>query len=270
MISWRWVGLAVAGLVLAGCHYDLDSVQLRAGDSAPPPDSQRVDGKPLPPDSLPPDTLPPPGDGCAVGTPNHCAKCDHRCAGPDNAGTLRVCAGGKCSIQCRGAYYDVNGKTTDGCEVLDKLALHSVASTAKHLGFVTDCAKDQSLQVVIPSDVRHHVLAPHTRPAGTPKWFKLNITDKTTCVLDARVQVNLKGMSSLTYYRVETHFKCKSGKYLGTTIKTFKGGTAQWIITKTDCPNTTNDSGELFFRINQQTGTTYHHTKAPLVLVVSP
>jgi len=265
--------MIAALLAGVGCHYDMDSVPFMGADKGKPVDKGAPDDgpvgdlwsstdKPMVPD------LPIGDHGCALGTADHCSKCGDKCPGPDDISTLRACTGGQCTIKCKGYYYDVNGSVGDGCEFFDKLGKHADQATAKDLGSVTDCDSEKKANSgAIPSDSRSHVQTPFIRLHGTPKWFKIYIKD-TSCMMNALVKVDLKGLPASSTYKMEAHHVCASNsQVLKTSSKTGKGGTAISVYPALGC-STPDDSGTLFVRIRKLTGVA--HSTQPFVLSIRP
>ena len=264
---------AASALLLAGCSSDSgddktfpdfavsDAVQqdLFQPADGPSPGDGPLDGQP-PGDGQPADGAGP-DKGCTVGTADHCTKCGDKCPGPEDSATTRVCVNAKCDIQCKGDYYDVNGAAVDGCEHLDALALNGTESAAKDLGAVTDCDKDKTSSGAIPSDERLHITAPVSRPNGTPRWFKLAITDKAFCAVNAKVVVDLSALPAKADYKVEAKYVCKNKTTLKSTIKSSAGGKSVTLSPSVKCTTMGDDSGTLYLEIKKTSGSTTHSDK---------
>ena len=235
-------------------------------DSAPPLDGMPADQQT--PDGAPPDAGP--ADGCVTGSPDHCATCGDKCPGPDNTGTRRVCNAGTCDIQCKDAWYDTNGQVADGCETYDGLDAYATEAAAKDLGSFSDCDNAQALTVALPSDGRYHVDSPHDRTLGTPKWFKLQITDKSFCLVDAKITASFKNLPAAGTYRVTGQYTCKtSGKKLPQQTKTDKGTATVTVKPSTSCTTMGDDSGTLLVQVSKQSGAAAHTSKQ-LALSIEP
>jgi hypothetical protein len=110
----------------------------------------------------------PPVDSGTVGGP---CKTASDCPGAGKPNSSVACTSGKCTFECNGENYDVNGDPTDGCEVPD--ICPSVGGTAKcpvdnHTSALatavgsfscTDPDSAQNLDGLVPSDARDHAPA---------------------------------------------------------------------------------------------------------------
>jgi hypothetical protein len=126
------------------------------------------------------------GDGsstCTLGTPDHCGTCGTVCPpGMDSAGTQRTCSNMLCDFICKGEYYDVDGKTANGCEAQD-LPLQDSSITAVNVNlpnaFNTDLGvtgNPANIVSQVYGDSRTHDAAPTSRLTGREDWYKLMVT----------------------------------------------------------------------------------------------
>jgi len=220
-----------------------------SGDGPPPDDTGVTDG-------------PPAEQACTTGTADNCAFCGDKCPGPDDSATKRACESGACTIHCKGDYYDVNGKASDGCEILDLFAAHTTEATAKDLGSATDCDSVKKTAATLLSDSRYHVMTPNSRKLGQFYWFKLAITDKTLCALSASTKVDFAAMPSGAKYGARAHWVCKKdSKVLSSTFKSAHGGKSVTLSPKTDCAGT-DDGGTLLIRMSKVQGASSHTNKS--------
>jgi len=208
--------------------------------------------------------------GCALGTPNNCGKCGNKCPGPDDKATRRVClAGGKCGINCKGDYYDVNGKVSDGCEILDTFAGFNSQGNAKHLANMDDCdSVAMSTVLSLPSDNRTHDKAPAKRELSAPKWFKVFVTDRLGCAMDFTITLDVYSLPMGANYEIKPLFVCKKG---GTVQLAAKTGPGASVITATPSPacSSSDDSGTMYVKVSKKGGTSVHSNK-PMKLSIKP
>ncbi len=104
----------------------------------------------------------------------------------DTDGTERTCslptAFGVCDFQCKGEFYDVDGKTTNGCEAED-LPIQDTTLTAVAVAlpnaFNTDLGvtgNPSNIVSQVYGDNRVHTAAPTARPNGREDWYQLTVT----------------------------------------------------------------------------------------------
>jgi hypothetical protein len=194
------------------------------------------------------------GGSCALGTPDNCGSCGKVCPGKESPATARVCLDGKCAIQCKEEWYDVNGAVDDGCEALDDLPVHDVESAAVDLGKVSDCDIAQQTTGVMPSDDRLHLKAPTDRPQGRPDWYKLHIDDKLGCVVSGKVTISLAGLPTAAYYRATVFWACDGGSKLASNTVAGGGGQKLELKPETGCTLVGDDSGTLYLKLAKESG----------------
>jgi len=252
----RFFILAFALICVSGCLEGKDE------GPAPLPDMGQTwkDG-PLSPDSPGMDIKQPSEGSCAIGTPDHCSKCGHKCPGKDDAATRRRCDKGTCSIACKGDYYDVNGSVSDGCEYKDPFPDINSQNSAKNLGSANDCHTVGIGTIAsLPSDERYHDKPPHGRKLSEPKWFKLNIIDKTICVFELNLTLDLVSLPPGAHYEMMAEFVCKSGKTVKLGTKSGKGASSIVMKPGFSCGSGSDDSGTLFVRARKFNAPTVHST----------
>lgn len=264
---------AVAGLLLVGCHFDMDAVPYKAVDRGAP-DRASPDRGPATDVWSFPDTQRPPDllvtEKCVIGTPDHCTACGDKCPGKDDGSTKRICSLGKCNIVCRGDYYDVNGKLSDGCEVEDVNAQYDSQSAAKNLGSMDDCGNvGKSTVASLPSDNRYHETSPHYRPLGTAKWFKTYITDKSGCLLDFKITLDATSLPAKVWYKLDPLYLCQTTKTLPLGSKSGEGSTKIVMSPVVKCSLGSDDSGTMFVKVNKAATPTIHSIK-PFWLTIKP
>ena len=277
----RWLSTrspVLALLLVAGCHYDMDAAPFVGGDRgaaldrAPPGDTTDVwshpdnkqgsdvkaaDGKTA-------------DQGCVVGTPDHCSHCGDKCPGKDDGSTRRTCTNSKCNITCRGDYYDVNGKVSDGCEYLDPHSSHGSQNTAKDLGSMDDCSSSLVKTVAsLPSDLRFHETAPFTRVLGPVRWYKTYVTDTSACLLDFKLTLDVTALPPGAHYGMDPQFLCDKGKVLLLNSATGKGATKIEMTPIVKCTAGSNDSGTMFVKVRKYSGPTAH-SALPFTLTIKP
>jgi len=125
-----------------------------------------------------------PDASCTLGDPDHCGSCTTVCPpGTDSQGTQRTCsdatASATCDITCTGEFYDLDGKTSTGCEAQD-LPVQDTTTTAVVVtlgdAFSSDLgvtSNPVTVESQIYGDSRAHDSAPTSRPNGRPDWYKL-------------------------------------------------------------------------------------------------
>jgi hypothetical protein len=110
---------------------------------------------------------------CTLGSADHCGTCSTICPGPDDMGTLRTCSdsnsAGMCSIECKGEFYDMDGKDTNGCEGSDPV-VQDTSATAVAVMLPTG-NNPMNLVGTIYGDTRVHDAAPTARPLGREDWY---------------------------------------------------------------------------------------------------
>ena len=268
--------LVVVAILLAGagCHFDMDSVPFLGSDrdatvdSGPPGDTTGSDVWSQP-DKLKIVDLEDTDHGCALGTPDHCEKCGNKCPGKDDASTKRVCVNGKCNIVCRGNHYDINGSVGDGCEYNDPHAGYGSQNTAKHLGNATDCDPAKSTVSSLPSDLRYHEQAPHTRVLGPQRWFKLVVKDKVGCFMDFKLTLDATSLPAGALYELDPLYLCNNTNVLGLKSKTGKGSTVITMAPLVKCTAGSDDGGTMFVKVRKFSGTSVHSTK-PFKVSIKP
>jgi hypothetical protein len=176
-----------------------------------------------------------------------------------------VCESQQCSYHCKGAYYDVNGSESDGCEVLDEYDQYRDKASAMNLGTAGDCDSDVVGSAAIPSDYRLHVLAPKNRPDGTPKVFKVTITDGM-CVVNADVAVDLTSLPATNSYKVRAEYTCANSAQTSTDEKTVSGGNTATLSPATDCGG--DESGTMYVWVEKVQGS--EHSADTFTVTVTP
>lgn len=205
---------------------------------------------------------------CALGTPENCGYCGDTCQpAADTPATARVCRSGKCDIECKEEYYDVNTSAADGCEAQDDAPVHDAKSTATNMGDVSDCDNALTTSGTLPSDDRKHQKAPTDRPEGRPDWFKLHIDDDVGCIVNADVVVSLANLPSGATYSVKAFHVCEDGTELTTAAQTGAGGSKVTVAPSTACTLMGDDSGTLYIEVAKVSGP---HSAATYTLEVEP
>jgi hypothetical protein len=205
---------------------------------------------------------------CALGTPDNCGYCGDVCPpSSDTPATARVCDKGKCTIECKEEYYDVNTDATDGCEVQDDVPVHDTKGTAKDLGDVSDCDNAQKITGALPSDDRKHQKAPTDRPEGRADWFKLHIDDNIGCIVNADVVVSLANLPTGATYSLKAYHLCDNGTELANAAQTGSGGSKLTVAPSTGCTTMGDDSGTLYIEVAKLSGP---HSAATYTLEVEP
>jgi hypothetical protein len=167
--------IAVLALALGSCASpdlggDSDAAARGGGDLARPDLATR-------------DLARAPDLACALGTPDHCGRCDQVCPGPDDATTRRSCAAPDlgaaraCDIVCQGEYYDEDGLLANGCEASDAPVRDS-ARTAVKIVLPDSTQPNQNpknLVYQLLSDGRVHAEPPLRRPLGRDNWFAVTV-----------------------------------------------------------------------------------------------
>jgi len=204
-------------------------------------------------------TNPDKGGGC---------KKDSDCVHLKNTGAKGTCTLGVCVMDCTGDYYDVNGKTSDGCEWLDPYAKYTSEATAFASKAMSDCDKDKILAMNLLSDDRYHVKTKGFLPNGTVRYFKVPINDKL-CVLSAKVKFDLSKLPKGNTYKVETRYVCKSGVSTAYSGGALKGGGTKTITPQPSipCPGT-DDSGTLYMKAQKTAGG--FHSENALLMTITP
>ncbi len=197
----------------------------------------------------------------------HC-KGDADCTHLNGTGSKGTCVSGVCVLDCTGFYYDVNGKTSDGCESLDAYGLYSTEAKAWAIKGMTDCDKDKLLSVPMLSDDRYHTMPKGFLPNGTVRYIKIPITDKL-CALSAKVKFDLSKLPKLNKYKVETRYVCKNGVSTSYSGATLSGGSSQTVAPKPSipCPGL-DDSGTLYIKAQKSAGGA--HSDAAMLMTVTP
>ena len=213
---------------------------------------------------------PPPEQACPkIGTADNCAFCGDKCPGPEDSATKRACESGACTIHCKGAYYDINGKASDGCEILDTLVQNSTQATAKDLGSASDCDSAKKTSAALLSDNRYHLLPPNDRKLGTAYWFKLAIADKALCSLTAAPTLDFASLPKTAKYSVTIHWVCKKdSKVLKSVTKSADGGKSVTLTPDTNCAGI-DDSGTLYLKVTKSAGATVH-SNSPFTVSINP
>jgi len=227
------------------------------------------DGAGLPDYFTPPPDLGQPDAACTLGTATNCGYCGEACPpGQETSSTAPVCLDKKCSIQCKGEYYDVNADPKDGCETQDDLPVHDDATSAYDIGKASDCDDSKSATGVIPSDDRKHLISPVDRLNGRDDWFKLHIDDKFGCIVNAEVKVSLTGLPTGASYRAVAHWVCDDGnKQLAADSKLGNGGAQLSLAPSTGCTTMGDDSGTLYIKVSKESGT---HSTSSYSIDITP
>lgn len=271
-------GLLLAALLCwsAGCQYDMDSVPFVAADSSAPADSRST------PDRTPGDILQADlwsqqdtgvtDKGCVTGTADHCSKCGDRCPGPDQVGTKRLCNGGTCSLECDGHHYDVDGKVSNGCEVLDPWGGHDSEAKAWDLGQMTDCSTSPTKTVTgnLPSDLRSHVQPPFLRVNGTPKWFKVRLNDVKGCWVNPKITLDVSAMPKAATYQLDPKYVCDhKGNVLHLNSEKNTGGKSFSMSPVIKCTLASDDSGVILVKVAKLSPGSVH-SAASFKLTIEP
>jgi hypothetical protein len=263
----RAAAIACLALLL-GCSGGEDPPHLQLDGASVQPDLGR-DALPVFDVYLPPleDTGPVGDAGCVLGTPDNCGYCGDRCSpGTDTVSTARVCITGKCGIQCKDEYYDVDSSAANGCEVQDDVPIHASKPDAADQGQMSDCNSPKTFSGVIPSDDRLHQKAPTDRRNGRADWFKVYIDDDPGCFVDAAVKVSFKNLPTGASYRAATYYVCDNGKEFNDSLTTY-GGQDVLLQPSTVCTTLGDDSGNMYIEITKESGP---HSSATYSIEVTP
>ena len=204
---------------------------------------------------------------CVVGTPDHCAHCDDRCPGIDDASTRRTCIERSCSIRCEAAYFDVNNDPLDGCEFADDSPAHHSELNPRSLGALSDCDLALRVKGRLPSDERLHGANNVALPQGQPDWLRLQVLDELFCSLDPQVTIDLSEFPPSGSYRVSLTYRCLGGYDTTDLSRTLAGATKTTIPIDTLCTLFGDDSGTLTVGLQKLSGP---HSSGDYLLTIAP
>jgi len=213
------------------------------------------------------------GGTCTLGTPDHCGNCATKCAGTDDAQTMRTCSGttatATCGLLCKGEFYDVDGNAADGCELEDR-PIQDSATTAVTValpdvnnggtgGMRCDGSTNPcTVSGQIYGDARTHEAPTPSRPMGREDWYKVTAVGTGT---PNKVGTCL-GISN---FPADNQFEVCVGNDGDTnpaTCMTATGGGASACVH----PPTATDSGVFYVKVRKTAGTTNSPNKYALYL----
>jgi hypothetical protein len=199
---------------------------------------------------------------CNLGDPDHCGTCTTVCPpGQDDGGTLRTCSAatafGKCDYQCRGEYYDIDGKIANGCEAQD-LPIQDSPATAvvKNLAdgaLIPSPSPDGTNPInftgQVFGDVKDHETPPTQRPNGREDWYKVMATG------NGDGAKNIEACLGITNFPTDNMFEiCLSTSATFTSIncKTVTGGGASMCVAPA-----IDGTATYYVRVRRLSGATY-------------
>ncbi|WP_394823858.1 hypothetical protein [Pendulispora albinea] len=169
--------------------------------------------------------------GSDDGSVNYCAttvdvnvKCDKAadCPGAGRPNTNVDCVNAACTFSCKGDTYDVNGNTSDGCEVVDPRPGYHYMDSGFNLGddSCLDSSSREQFSGVIASDRR-----PHENPAvygfdsevgAAPDWYVIR-ANGGQCENDIDFQIQIRGAANpdrylLTVVTNRDRFECRTNR----------------------------------------------------------
>lgn len=131
---------------------------------------------------------------------SHCGGCGLACATSGASTASIACLASACAMTCNGSNYDVDGLTTNGCEVADDtLAGHTQATaTARGSQSCSDSTTGTITGGRIVSDGRTHLPAPDGFSSATgsaPDWYSVQATGGSLCANNYSVTITTSGGS---------------------------------------------------------------------------
>ncbi len=138
------------------------------------------------------------------------------------------------------------------------------------MGSQDDCGSvGRSIETTIPSDLRYHDQAPHTRVLGKPRWFKTGVKDKTGCLLDFKITLDATKLPFSADYKLDPTYHCQNKKILTLKSKTGSGSNKIVMAPIVKCTIGSDDSGTMFVRVSKVKGISTH-SAAKLKLTIKP
>jgi hypothetical protein len=193
---------------------------------------------------------------CTLGSADHCGACTTVCAGIDDKGTLRTCSdsnsAGMCSIQCKGEFYDLDGKDTNGCEAEDPI-VQDTPATAVAVMLISGPTNPKTIVGTIFGDTRLHDAPPTARPLGREDWRAVS----TTGVGKSGTTSAMSACLGISNFPTDNTFEVCVSKATITTFdtaecKTVIGGAASVCVGPATGANLT---GPFYVRVKKIAGT---------------
>ena len=129
------------------------------------------------------------------------------CPGAGQPNTSVTCTNARCTFECRGEAYDVNGNTADGCEVVDPVWENHDSAYALDLGddSCLDSSSAEHFTGVIVTDVRQHgnpTIEDYDGKVGAAAdWFAIR-ANGGQCENDIDFELRIRGSNYLDRYKL--------------------------------------------------------------------
>ncbi|WP_394846551.1 hypothetical protein LZC95_03695 [Pendulispora brunnea] len=129
------------------------------------------------------------------------------CPGAGRPNTNVTCTNSRCTFECKGEAYDVNGNTADGCEVVDPVWNNHRQSDAIDLGddSCLDSSSAEHFSGVIVTDVRQHInptIDGYDGNVGSaPDWYVIR-ANGGQCENDIEFELRVRGSNYLDRYKL--------------------------------------------------------------------
>jgi hypothetical protein len=197
------------------------------------------------------------GGACALGTTDHCGKCDHACNAGDTTTTYSCSdntSQGTCTLTCLKEFYDLNGKEEDGCEAEDPIvqdtAGSAVAVTLPDTNDPLLKTNPQNIVGLAYGDSRLHQTQPTSRPYGRADWYHVTAEGAGT-------PNHMTACLGITNFPNDDTFEiCLSDSGADGGAQTFPASSCKQVHggTTSECVGLATDAGVYYVRVKKLSG----------------